>query len=243
MLLKIATLGRLNAVCRSVLSGILDFQFLNLLVETGSLREVAALLKSTSYSQFVVGEGRDELLKGVEIYFEHLVKKVFKIYPLSVVKRFFSVSDRASLLKEMLEMRELRGFACVYCDFLDITTILKYRVIEGLVPERVAASLLAKGKLSQLLPELLEVSTLEGLSSLLQFTEGADSFESFRRELYRFHVGSLKRLLFGNPLNPIVALVVLRLKEIEKMNLISVIEGISENLPSHQIEEMLIDIS
>ncbi|SMP07586.1 ATP synthase (C/AC39) subunit [Desulfurobacterium pacificum] len=243
MLLKTAVLGRLNATCRSILSTLLNTEFFRTLIRTGSLKEVYQLLKKTSYSPFVGAADRESLLSAVESYFDFLLDKVFKIYPVEELKSFFLVQDRGFITEKLLNSRSFRRFGLVYSDFLDVLTVVRYRVIEGLSPEDVAPFLFAKGSLKGLLPEMLKASGLKELSAVLPFASHVTTFEEFRKSLFRFHVDSLRKLLLGYPFTPVVSFVVLRLKEIEKVNLIAVIEGIAGNFEREQIEEMIIDTS
>jgi len=243
LLLKTASLGRLNATCRSVLSTTLSITFLKSLARTGSLKEAMQLLENTPYSRFLKDSSRKALLNSINAYFNHLIDKLFKIYPIGEVKEFFLVQDRGFVTEKLLKNKSFRQFGVVYSNFLDVLTVVKYRIIEGLSPEEVAPFLFAQGNLKHLLPEMLKASTLSQLSKVLPFAKYADTFEEFRRNLFRFHIQSLRKLLLGYPFTPVIPFVVLRLKEIEKFNLTAIIEGIAGNFDREQIEEMIVDIS
>jgi len=243
LLLKFATLGRLNAVCRALLSTGLNVDFLEKLVNAGSLKELSLFLRESSYAPFVEGDSKESLLKAVDDYFLSLIRKLAGIYSVGMLEEFFLAEDRGDFLLKMLESEELKDFALIYSDFLDIVTLVRFRLIEGLPPENVSPFLIARGKLRQFLVGLLESSNLEEFSSKLPFARNSRSLGEFRKELYRFHVVSLRKLLLGMPFRPAVSFVVLRLKEVEKMNLIAVIEGLAGNFDKEQIEEMIIDTS
>ncbi|RKQ61873.1 ATP synthase C subunit [Thermovibrio guaymasensis] len=243
MLIRTASLGRLNAVCRSIISNLLGTELLRKLVKTGSLKEVSQILKGTSYSKFIIGSSKSKLLKGINDYFYYLLNKLYKIYPLEELKEFFLVRDRGIVLEKVLKNKELKNFGLVYADFLNVITVFKYRIIEGLSVEKVAPYLFTKGSLKNLLPQMLRASSLKELSRVLPFPKEPKSYGEFRKEIFLFHVSSLRKLLLGYPFKPVISFVILRLKEIEKMNLTAIIEGISGNFNREEIEEMIVDIS
>ena len=237
MLLRAFKYGKTNAVCRTLLSTLINKSFYNELINCGSLKGFVYALKTTPYAPFLSKPNRKSIIEGVENYFSALFKK------LPPLLKTFYLKDRVKTLPEIRKIPELKRFAKSYGDLLDLFTIAKYLIIEKLPPSLVVTKLFCYGKVKNHLPDLLKAGSVQELSKSFPPIPTVNSITEFRKEVYRFHVKTLRKLLLGNPFNLSIPFVLVRLKEIEKKNLTAIAEGISENLKPKEIEEMLIDTS
>lgn len=243
-MLKALKYGKVNAVSRVFKSELLSRQVYDRLLSSKSAGDIFSALKGTCYSPFLNGTSYNEITEAVVSCFKERVLKLSKWMGSGLLEEFFLRGSRIKLLKEFLESRELRPFAESYADLINVLTAVRGRLVLRLKVEDVAGELLPAGRLKRLLPHLLRADSLKDFRSVLEGITGEfSSLEELRKEIYRYHVKGVRRLLLGYPFKLSVPFAVLRLKEIELLNLRAVVEGVRFGLKRNEIEGMLIALS
>ncbi len=144
------------------------------------------------------------------------------------------------------ERNDLKSIIGTYFDLLNLITIVKFRFIYNLKPEEIFPFLLnSYYKINiNVLSKISSVSNFSDLSNLLfpiLKTEFND-YTSFRKAVYNYHIYYLNKVWLGFPFKISIPFATLRLKEIEIKNIKAILEGKKFNIPSEEIERMLLGV-
>ena len=142
------------------------------------------------------------------------------------------------------EQRQFKKIIGSYFDLLNLYNLVKFRLLYDLSVEETLSHMLPyTGKFSiSLLSEFCNVRDLQELSSKIKpfMTEGFEDYETFRKVLYAYHKEALMSVWSGYPFSLTIPLSLLRLIEIEILNLRVITEGISFGLDSKEILAMMV---
>ena len=243
-MLKALKYGRVNAASRAVKSELLDWNTYQKLLSARSTGDIFLILKETCYAPFLTGTSHDEIREATRRYFLKKVDTLSRWLESTVLEEFFVKGRKIPLIRKFLKTKELREFSESWIDLVNVLTVAKGKLFLKLKTEEISKELIPGGRFKTLLPELLKATSLDEFSQILKSKIGEFfSLEELRRKVYTYHVSTMEKILLGYPFKESIPFAVLRLKEIELMNLQSIVEGIRFKLERKEIEGMLIALS
>ncbi len=167
---------------------------------------------------------------------EDIFRKIDKKYIASLQKSLKKLHDT--------EERQMKKIVGSYFDLLNLYNLVKFRLLYKLSIEETLSHMLpyAEKFTMTALTELCYAKNMEELSTRIKpvLGEGFDDYETFRQVLYRYHLKQLLAVWSGYPFSVTIPFSLLRLIEIEILDLRAIIEGISFGLDSKEINTMMV---
>ena len=159
-------------------------------------------------------------------------------------KNYSKLLKKSMLQIPSLERHQLKKIVGSYFDLLNLYTLVKFRLLHRLSTEETLTYMLPfveKFTFSKL-AKLCSVATLQQLSSAIEPTvkDTFDSYETFRKVLYRYHQKYLLSVWSGYPFSIAIPFSLLRLIEIEISNLRAITEGVTFGLNKREIMMMTV---
>jgi vacuolar-type H+-ATPase subunit C/Vma6 len=158
--------------------------------------------------------------------------------------------DHIGLLKKSLltlpaaEQRQLKKMVGSYFDLLNLYNLVKFRLLYRQSVEETLLYMLPYGERFKLeeLALLCDAGTIEQLSRSVEpvLGEGFDDYETFRKVLYRYHRQQLQSVWSGYPFSIALPFSLLRLIEIEIMDLRAITEGVAFGFAGSEIMAMTV---
>lgn len=178
-----------------------------------------------------------------------LDEKISKKKTINPEETFHQIDKNYSRLlkKSMLQIpssegRQLKKIVGSYFDLLNLYTLVKFRLLHRLSVEETLVYMLPFAENFKLaeLAKLCRIENLQQLSSAINpiVREGFDSYETFRKALYRYHRKYLLSVWSGYPFSIAIPFSLLRLIEIEIADLRAITEGVSFGLEKREIMTM-----
>lgn len=142
------------------------------------------------------------------------------------------------------EYRQIKKIVGSYFDLLNLYNLVKFRLLYGLSVEETLSNMLPYAETFTIaaLTELCNAKSLQELSVLIKpvLGEGFADYETFRQLLYRYHRKQLLSVWSGYPFSLSLPFSLLRLMEIEILDLRAITEGIAFALDSKEITGMTV---
>jgi len=165
---------------------------------------------------------------------EEIIYRVDKIYIGLLKKSMYTISPS--------ERSQLKKIVGSYFDLLNLYNLVKSRLLHRLTVEETLAYMLPfteKFNLGEL-AGLCHVENLQQLSSAIEPTlnEKFDSYETFRKALYRYHKQYLLSVWSGYPFSIAIPFSLLRLIEMEVSDIRAITEGVTFGLDKKEIISM-----
>ncbi|SNZ09176.1 V/A-type H+-transporting ATPase subunit C [Persephonella hydrogeniphila] len=166
-------------------------------------------------------------LRKIDLDFIKKLKKSLKRLPLS---------DR-------IDIKVITGS---YFDMYNTTTILRLKFIYGLPVEDIIPFILPYGYKLRM-EDFFHLSVLKNISEFSDYLSkkigiNFSDFTSFRKEIYRYHITQINRVWYGYPFKFSVPIGITRMKEIEIMNIKTVVEGVSYGIGEKDIKRMVVGV-
>ncbi len=144
------------------------------------------------------------------------------------------------------ERQDLKLILGSYFDVQNIITAVKFRIIFNLKPEQVFPYLIPfyyRVDREKLL-KVLSAKTLTDVSDTLLsvVNQSFKDYTQLRKVMYTYHIEQIKKVWYGFPFKLSIPFAVLRLKEIEILNINTIYEGIKFNIGQEEIKRMLIGL-
>ena len=144
------------------------------------------------------------------------------------------------------EREDLRVILGSYFDMQNVITTVKFRIIFNLKPEEIFPFLIPfsyrinRGSIIR----VLSAKTISELSDILLPVTNRDfrDYTQLRKVMYDYHIEQIEKVWTGFPFKISVPFAVLRLKEIEIMNLNTIYEGIKFNIDREEIKRMVVGL-
>lgn len=167
---------------------------------------------------------------------EDIIYQVDKIYIGLLKKSMYTLSSS--------ERSQLKKIVGSYFDLLNLYNLVKLRLLHRLTIEETLTYMLPfteKFNLGEL-ARLCHAQNLPKLSSAIEPTlnEKFDSYETFRKALYRYHKQYLLSVWSGYPFSVAIPFSLLRLIEIEVSDLRVITEGVAFGLTKKEIISMTV---
>ncbi len=168
------------------------------------------------------------------------------------VEEIFGQVDRdyiVSLEKSIRQLptsprRQVKKIVGSYFDLLNLYNLVKLRLLYRLSVEETLSNMLpyAEKFTIEALTELCSAKSLQELSNRVKpvLGEGFDDYETFRKLLYRYHKKQLLSVWSGYPFSLAIPFSLLRLIEIEILDLRAITEGVAFGLDSKEISSMTV---
>ena len=163
----------------------------------------------------------------------------------SKIDKEYIVSLKKSMLKlSRVEQRHLKKILGSYFDLLNLYNLVKFRILYQLTTEETLTFMFPYAENFNIneLASLCNIESIQQLSNKIEpiVGESFDSYESFRRALYKYHRKKLLSIWSGYPFNIAIPFSLLRLIEIEISDIRTITEGITFELDSGEISKMIV---
>lgn len=163
----------------------------------------------------------------------------------SVIDKNYIVSLKKSMLKlSAVEQRNIKKILGSYFDLLNLYNLVKFRVLYRLTIEETLSYMFPYAEHFNIkeLTLLCDIENIGQLSNRIEPILGNsfDSYESFRRVLYRYHQKKLLSIWNGYPFTISIPFSLLRLIEIEISDIRAITEGVEFELGSSEISAMIV---
>jgi len=159
-------------------------------------------------------------------------------------KHYIDQLKKSMVKLPALEQRHLKKILGSYFDLLNLYNLVKFRILYQLTIEETLTYMFPYAENFNIndLALLCDIQNIQQLSSKIEpiVGESFDSYESFRRVLYRYHRKKLLSIWSGYPFSIAIPFSLLRLIEIEISDLRTITEGVIFELDSHNISEMIV---
>ncbi len=220
--------------------------FLEGIANSRNIGDIFSRLKQTTYSSYLgnplrinegLGKCFDDLFNKVTGGIKH--KKAFvgffydrKLFLRNVPKYIKGIRDK-----------RLKDILLSYVDMINITSIVRYRIIRGLKVDMFARLLIPYGHLYKQVRESVSARSLSELKENLgNLVPDFLDFTDLRKSLYHYHYQFLERAWYGYPFSLSVPFSLLRMKELEIKNIGTCIEGVRFNVKPGEIKRMMVGI-
>lgn len=144
------------------------------------------------------------------------------------------------------EREDLKVILGSYFDMQNVITAVKFRIIFNLKPEEIFPFLIPFSyKISRkIIIRVLSAKTISEISDILLPVTNRDfsDYTQLRKVMYDYHIEQIGKVWTGFPFKISVPFAVLRLKEIEIMNLNTIYEGIKFNIDREEIKRMVVGL-
>ncbi len=159
-------------------------------------------------------------------------------------KAYIDLLKKSLLVLPLSQRRQLKKMVGSYFDLLNLYNLVKFRLLYRQSVEETLSYMLpfaAHFKMDEL-SSLCSVENLQALSERVHGVLGGkfDSYDSFRKVLYRYHHRLLQSVWSGYPFSIALPFSLLRLIEIEMMDLRAITEGVSFGLDPKEILSMTV---
>ena len=159
-------------------------------------------------------------------------------------KKYIASLEKSLKRLPSSEQRQIKKIVGSYFDLLNLYNLVKFRLLYKLSIEETLSHMLpyAEKFTMTALTELCHAKNMEELSSRIKpvLGEGFDDFETFRQVLYHYHRKQLLAVWSGYPFSLAIPFSLLRLIEIEILDLRAITEGIAFGLESKEISTMIV---
>ena len=159
-------------------------------------------------------------------------------------KNYSTLLKKSMLQTASSERHQLKKIVGSYFDLLNLYTLVKFRLLHRLSTEETLAYMLPFAEKFTLkeLAGLCSVANLQQLSSAIEPTvnDKFDSYETFRKALYRYHRKYLLSVWSGYPFSIAIPFSLLRFIEIEISDLRAITEGVAFGLDKREIMMMTV---
>ncbi len=161
-------------------------------------------------------------------------------------QNYITVLKKSMINLPYAERLQLKKMVGSYFDLLNLYNLVKFRLLYRQSVEETLSFMLPYAenfKIDQL-ALLCNAENIEGLSRHIQPVLGHrfDDYESFRKVLYRYHVRHLQSVWSGYPFSIALPFSLLRLIEIEMMDLRAITEGVAFGLDRDEIISMTVGV-
>lgn len=157
-----------------------------------------------------------------------------------------SILDSLNALKKE-DKKDLQKILGSYFDNLNLYSVFRLRIIYNAPSEDILPFLFSYGLNYNIkkFSSFLDFTTLDEFNNALKdiYKDEFTDIAEFRQSLYRYHYKILESLWRGFPFKISILFALLRMKEIENQNIISVLEGIRYNQPKSDMKRMIIGIT
>ena len=144
------------------------------------------------------------------------------------------------------DIRDIKAIAGSYFDIYNATTVLRLKLLYNLPVEEILPFILPYGyKLkTQDFVRLSALKNISEFSGYLRDRIGVEfsDYTSFRKQMYRYHIHQINRIWYGYPFKFSIPVGITRMKEIEIMNLKTILEGVSYGIGEKEIKRMVVGV-
>jgi len=165
-------------------------------------------------------------------------------YFYKIDKNYITMLKKSISKLQYTEQMHLKKILGSYFDLLNLYNLVKFRLLYKLTIEETLTYMFPYAENFNInnLALLCDINNIQQLSSKIEniVGESFDSYESFRKVLYKYHMKRVLSIWSGFPFSIAIPFSLLRLIEIEISNLRTITEGVMHNIGSKEINEMIV---
>jgi len=162
----------------------------------------------------------------------------------TIDKNYITMLKKSISKLQHTEQMHLKKILGSYFDLLNLYNLVKFRLLYNLTIEETLTYMFPYAENFNInnLALLCDINNIQELSNKIEniVGESFDSYEGFRKVLYKYHLKRVLSIWSGFPFSIAIPFSLLRLIEIEISNLRTITEGVMHNIGSKEINEMIV---